>query len=185
MADEIKLTAPLSKDEARSLRTGDRVLLSGTFYAARDSAHKSMVEDLEAGNDLPFDLQGAVIYYMGPTPAPPGKPIGAAGPTTSGRMDPFTPLMLKAGVAATVGKGQRSPEVVEAMKEHDAAYLAVIGGAGALLSQSIDSCEVAGYEDMGPDAVLKLEVRDMPMVVINDSLGGDLYAEGRAKYASR
>jgi len=157
-------------------------LLSGILYVARDAAHRRIVEALDRGEPLPFDIKGQTIYYTGPSPAPPGRVIGSAGPTTSARMDIYTPRLLAAGLKAMIGKGVRSREVRDAMKKHRAVYLAAVGGAGALISKSIVGSEVIAYADLGPEAVLRLEVKDFPAVVINDIYGGDLYTDGKAKY---
>jgi fumarate hydratase subunit beta len=177
-----KVSLPLTEETLAGLKAGDNVLLSGTLYVARDAAHKRMVEALERGELLPFDIKGQTIYYMGPSPAPPGRPIGAAGPTTSARLDAYTPRLLAAGLKVMIGKGVRSEEVREAMKKHRAVYLAAVGGAGALISKSIIKSEAIAYTDLGPEAVLRLEVKDFPATVINDIHGGDLYIEGKAKY---
>ena len=161
--------------EARNLRAGDRVLLNGTVYTARDAAHKRIVSLLSEGEALPFDLSGAVIYYAGPTPAKEGLAIGSIGPTTSSRMDVFTPTLLENGLCAMVGKGARNEAVVESMKKHGAVYFAAIGGAGALYSRCITSCEVIAFEDLGCESVKKLTVKDFPLTVAIDSLGGSLY----------
>lgn len=158
------------------------MLLSGILYVARDAAHKRMVEALERGEPLPFDIRGQTIYYMGPSPAKPGRPIGSAGPTTSSRMDGYTPRLLAGGLRGMIGKGMRLPAVREAIKKYKAVYLAPIGGTGALISRSIINSEIIAYEDLGPEAVLRLEVKDFPATVINDIHGGDLYEEGKAKY---
>ena len=180
MKRQIKL--PLTEAAVKKLKTGDEVHLSGVLYTARDAAHQRLLDALEEGKPLPFDLQGQTVYYMGPTPAKPGYPIGSAGPTTSGRMDRFTPRLLAAGLRGMIGKGKRSAAVREAMKEHQAVYLAALGGAGALISRSIKKAEVIAYGDLGAEAVLRLEVEDFPAIVINDIYGGDLYEEGRARY---
>ena len=159
----------------RALRAGDRVRLSGTIYTARDAAHKRMVEALREGRKIPIPLQDAVIYYVGPTPAPPGRPIGAAGPTTSYRMDAYAPTLLDLGQSGMIGKGMRSGEVIEAMKRNGAVYFAAIGGAGALISRCIKEAEVIAYEDLGAEAVRRLTVKDMPLIVAIDSLGNNLY----------
>jgi fumarate hydratase subunit beta len=164
------------------LRAGDRVLISGTVYVARDAAHKRMVEAMRSGQPLPFDLRGQIIYYMGPSPARPGQPIGSAGPTTGGRMDPYTPALLSAGLKGMIGKGSRSEEVREALKQYQAVYLAVTGGAAALIARTIKDAEVIAYDELGPEAVRRLQVSDMPAIVINDIYGGDAYREGQAKY---
>ncbi len=161
--------------EASKLRAGDRVLLNGTVYTARDAAHKRIVSLLSAGEALPFDLSGAAIYYAGPTPAKDGLAIGSIGPTTSSRMDVFTPLLIENGLCAMIGKGARNESVVEAMKKHGAVYFAAIGGAGALYSRCITSCEVIAFDDLGCESVKKLTVKDFPLTVATDSLGGSLY----------
>ncbi len=180
-----KLKLPLTEKTIADLKTGDSVSLSGTLYVARDAAHRRMVEMLDRGEKLPFDIAGQAIYYMGPSPAPPGRVIGAAGPTTGARMDAFTPRLLAAGLKAMIGKGPRSKEVRDAIIQHRAVYFAAIGGIGALLSQKIQKSEVVAFADLGPEAVLKLDVRDFPVTVINDVHGGDLYSEQREKYRSK
>jgi len=177
-----KVNLPMTEETLAGLKAGDNVLLSGIMYVGRDAAHKRMAETLERGEPLPFDIKGQTIYYMGPSPAPPGRPIGAAGPTTSARMDAYTPRLLAAGLKGMIGKGVRSEEVREAMKKYGAVYLAAVGGAGALISRSIVKSEAIAYVDLGPEAVLRLEVKDFPATVINDIHGGDLYIEGKAKY---
>jgi fumarate hydratase subunit beta len=177
-----KVTLPLTEKVTESLKAGDNLLLSGVLYVARDAAHKRMVEALDKGEPLPFDIKGQTIYYMGPSPAPPGKVIGSAGPTTSSRMDVYTPRLLAAGLKGIIGKGARSQEVKDALKKHKAVYLAAVGGAGALISKTIVKSEVIAYSELGPEAVLKLEVKDFPATVINDIHGGDLYVEGKARY---
>lgn len=171
------VSAPLNGEDIEQLRCGEQVLIQGTVYAARDAAHRRMVEALEKGQSLPFDLRGQIIYYVGPCPAPPGKVIGSAGPTTSGRMDAYAPLLIKEGLRAMVGKGDRSPEVVEAMREHKAVYLAAVGGAGAYLARRIVSAEVVAYPDLGPEALLRLEVQDFPCIVVIDCQGNNLYRQ--------
>ncbi len=183
MSREIKLQTPLTDADVESLRIGDRVLLSGIIYTARDAAHKRLINLMDAGSPLPFDLKGAVIYYVGPAPAPPGKPIGSAGPTTSYRMDPFAPRLIAAGLKGMIGKGSRSQEVIEAVKRYKAIYFGAIGGAGALIAKSIVSSEIIAYEDLGPEAIRRLEVRNLPLFIINDTFGGDLYQEGMEQYA--
>jgi len=177
-----KVKLPLTEETLAGLRAGDNVLLSGVLYVARDSAHKRMTEVLEKGEPLPFDIKGQTLYYMGPSPAPPGRPIGSAGPTTSARMDMYTPRLLNKGLKGMIGKGIRSQEVKEAMKKHKAVYLAAAGGAGALISKTITKSDVIAYKDLGLEAILRLEVKDFPATVINDIHGGDLYTEGKAKY---
>jgi len=171
------LAPPLSDDDAASLRAGDETLISGVMYSARDAAHERMVKGLENGKPLPFDPVGQIIYYMGPSPAPPGKPIGAAGPTTSYRMDAYATVLYEAGIKATIGKGPRSDTVREAIRRCRALYLAAVGGAGALLALRVKSCEVIAYPELGPEAVCRLVVEDFPTIVINDIHGGDAYAE--------
>ena len=179
---EKKITLPLTEDLAKTLRAGDSVLLTGTIYTSRDAGHKRMCEALERGEALPFDPKDATIYYVGPTPAKPGQVIGSAGPTTSGRMDAYAPTMMKVGARGMIGKGARLPEVVEAMKRYGGVYFGAIGGAGALLAKCIKSAELIAYEDLGAEALRRLYVEDMPLVVIIDSEGNNLYEQGRAEY---
>ena len=176
------ITSPLEPQLIEKLKAGDQVLITGAIYVARDAAHKRMIQALDKGEGLPFELTGQTLYYMGPSPAKPGQVIGSAGPTTSGRMDIFTPHLLAAGLRAMVGKGSRSPQVKEAIKKHKAIYLAAIGGAGALIAKSIKKAEVVAYEDLGAEAIHRLEVEDFPAIVVNDIYGGDIYEEGKAKY---
>jgi fumarate hydratase subunit beta len=178
----MNITLPLIEEIIRELRAGDSLSLSGVMYVARDAAHKRMVTALDEGKPLPFDIKGETIYYMGPSPAPPGRVIGAAGPTTSSRMDSYVPRLIAAGLRGMIGKGARSKAVKEALQKHGAVYLGTIGGAGALLSRSIVKSEVIAYEELGPEAVLRIEVKDFPATVINDIYGGDLYTEGKKKY---
>jgi len=173
---EHRLTPPLTDADVARLRAGDVVLLSGTILTARDAAHRRLMETLDAGQPPPFDLKGAAIYYVGPSPAPPGRPIGSAGPTTSYRMDTYAPRLHALGLKATIGKGKRGAEVRQALQDHTAVYLGATGGAGALLSQRITAARVIAYEDLGPEAIRELTVKDFPLLVINDSLGGELYA---------
>lgn len=182
MSDVKHIRAPFDEATARSLRAGDRVLITGTIIAARDAAHKRLVEVLTRGEELPVDLDGAVIYYVGPSPARPGRAIGAAGPTTAGRMDAYTPTLLDRGLRGMIGKGYRKPEVVEAMKKHGVPYLAAVGGAGALISQRIKKYTVLAYPDLGPEAVAALEVEDFPAIVVIDSTGDNYYETGQAPY---
>ena len=177
-----KTILPLSEKVIESLKAGDSLLISGVLYVARDAAHKRMVEALDKGEPLPFDIKGQTIYYMGPSPAPPGKVIGSAGPTTSSRMDVYTPRLLAAGLKGIIGKGARAQEVKEALNKYKAVYLAAVGGAGALLSKTIIKSEIIAYPELGPEAILRIEVKDFPATVINDIYGGDLYAEGKKKY---
>jgi fumarate hydratase subunit beta len=180
-----KVTTPLTDEAVRDLRAGDAVEITGVVYQARDAAHKRLVALIENGEELPFDLEGAVVYYMGPSPAKPGHVIGSAGPTTSGRMDAYTPLLLEHGLKGMIGKGLRTAEVKAAMREHAAVYFAATGGAGALLARRIVANEVIAWPELGAEAVARLEVVDFPAVVVNDCYGGDLYDEGRAKYAKK
>ncbi len=173
------LQTPLTDQDVLKLHSGDVVLLSGVLYTARDAAHKKLIQTLDQGLELPFDLQGAVIYYVGPTPAPPGRPIGSAGPTTSYRMDAYAPRLHAQGLKASIGKGKRGQEVKKALQEYCAVYLGATGGAGALLSQRVLQAEVLAYPELGPEAVHKLKVQDFPTLVVNDAYGGELYAEPR------
>jgi fumarate hydratase subunit beta len=177
-----KITTPLSDDAVAGLKAGDNVLINGTIFTGRDAAHKKLFDLIEKGEALPFDLQGQIIFYVGPTPARPGKPIGSAGPTTSYRMDAFAPRLHALGLKASIGKGSRNAEVKEALKKYKALYLAVTGGAAALVSRSIKKAEVIAYPELGPEAIQKLEVQDFPAQVINDMYGGDIYEEGRQRY---
>ena len=176
------ITSPLDDKAVEELSAGTKVLISGVIYAARDAAHKRLIQALEEGEKLPFDPKGQTIYYMGPSPAKPGQVIGSAGPTTSSRMDAYTPRLLAAGLRAMIGKGARSPEVRETIKRYKAVYFATLGGAGALLHKSIKRVEVVAYEDLGPEAILRLEVEDFPAIVANDIYGADLFEQGKAKY---
>ena len=182
MSEYVRVTSPLEPDVVRDLRVGDHVIIDGIIYTARDAAHQRLVEALNNGQDLPFEIAGHTIYYCGPSPARPGQPIGSAGPTTSKRMDMFTPQLLDAGLRAMIGKGGRSPEVRQSMIKNNAAYFIAIGGTGALISKSIKKAEVVAYEDLGAEAILRLEVKDFPAIVANDIYGGDLYEAGRARY---
>ncbi len=183
MEEPVRLTTPLSIQDVEALSIGDRVLLNGVLYTARDAAHKRLVQLLEDGGPLPFDLEGQVIYYVGPSPPKPGRPIGAAGPTTSYRMDAYAPALIARGLKGMIGKGARNQAVKDAMMRHKAVYFAAVGGAGALMARSVLSAEVIAYPELGPEAVRKLEVRDLPVIVANDTRGGDLYEEGVRKYA--
>jgi fumarate hydratase subunit beta len=183
MEQAIRLTTPLSNADVEKLNIGDRVILTGVIFTARDAAHKRLIQLLEAGEALPFELQGQVIYYVGPSPAKPGRPIGAAGPTTSYRMDAYAPELIARGLKGMIGKGARNQAVKDAMQAHKAVYFAAIGGAGALMAQSILSAEVIAYPELGPEAIRRLEVKDFPVIVVNDTHGGDLYVEGVKTYA--
>jgi fumarate hydratase subunit beta len=177
-----RLSAPLSDDDVRELRAGDVVLLSGTVYAARDAAHKRMLEDLEAGRGLPFDPRGQILYYVGPTPERPGNVIGSAGPTTASRMDRYTPALLEQGLKAIVGKGGRGPDAREALKAHGAVYLAALGGGGALAARRVRGQRLIAYEDLATESVRAIELDDLPVWVINDVRGGDYYAQAAAPW---
>ncbi|WP_432627965.1 Fe-S-containing hydro-lyase [Brotaphodocola sp.] len=177
------IQVPISKEDAKSLHAGDYVLLNGTIYTARDAAHKRMYEALEAGKELPLDWKGNVVYYMGPSPAREGRPIGSAGPTTASRMDKYTPQLLDLGLGAMIGKGKRSQAVIDAVVRNGSVYFAAVGGAGALLSQRIQSSEVIAYDDLGTEAIRKLEVRDFPVIVVIDSEGNNLYETAIKQYA--
>lgn len=177
-----KIQLPLTKELAQTLHAGDSVLLTGTIYTSRDAGHKRMCETLAKGEPLPFDPTDATIYYVGPSPAKPGQVIGSAGPTTSGRMDAYAPTMMSVGARGMIGKGARLPEVIDAMKEYSGIYFGAIGGAGALLARCIKKCEMIAYEDLGAEALRKLYVEDMPLVVIIDSEGNNLYETGPANY---
>lgn len=178
----MKLTTPLTDETVEQLHAGDKVSITGVMYVGRDAAHKRLVTALEAGEPLPFDPRGQMIYYMGPAPAKPGEPIGSAGPTTSYRMDPYTPRMLEAGLKGMIGKGNRSLPVRQAMQKHKAIYLGATGGAGALIAKSIKSATVIAYDDLGAEALLRLEVEEFPAIVINDIYGGDAYEDGLKQY---
>ncbi|MFC1906301.1 Fe-S-containing hydro-lyase [Chloroflexota bacterium] len=177
-----KIMLPLTDEALESLKAGDNVLLTGTMYVGRDAAHKRMVEALEQEKPMPFDVKEQTIYFMAPSLTRPGKPIGSAGPTTSGRMDSYSPRLITEGLKGMIGKGTRSQEVKNAIKKYKAVYLAAIGGAGALISGSIKKSEVIAYEDLGAEAIRRLEVEDFPAMVVNDIYGGDLYQEGKARY---
>ncbi len=184
MSESIRLTTPLSKEDVATLRAGDRVLLSGVVYAARDTVHKRLVKMLAEGKPLPVDMEGQVIYYAGPSPTRPGEVIGSAGPTTSGRMDPYLPNLLKAGLRATIGKGRRSPDAIAAMQAFGAVYFGVVGGAAALIARSIVANEVIAFDELGPEAMRRIEFRDLPAFVINDVEGRDLYDLGAEQFRS-
>lgn len=177
-----KITTPLNDEVIGGLKAGDNVLISGTIFTGRDAAHKKLFDLIQNNEKLPFDLQGQIIFYVGPTPARPGKPIGSAGPTTSYRMDAFAPKLYELGLKASIGKGSRNAEVKESLVKFKAVYLAVTGGAAALVSQSIKKADVIAYPELGPEAIRKLEVENFPAQVINDMYGGDIYEQGRKKY---
>jgi fumarate hydratase subunit beta len=179
---EKHIYVPFSAEDAASLQAGDLVYLSGIVYTARDAAHKRMIDTLAAGKPLPIDIKGSVIYYMGPSPAREGRAIGSAGPTTSSRMDQYTPTLLDLGLSGMIGKGKRSSQVKQSMIRNEAVYFAAIGGAGALLSRSIVTAKLVAYEDLGTEAIRRLEIRDFPAIVVIDSRGNDLYETSRQRY---
>jgi len=179
---ERRITTPLTDEVVESLHAGDRLLITGSILTGRDAAHKRLVELVDNGRPLPIDIRGQIIYFVGPTPPKPGEVIGSAGPTTSGRMDAYSPKLLDLGLKGMIGKGVRNEAVRESLKRNKAVYLGATGGAGALLAQRIRSATVVAYEDLGPEAIRRLEVEDFPVVVINDMYGGDLYAEGRRQF---
>jgi len=183
MSKEIRLTTPMSTQDVEKLNIGDKVLLSGVLYTGRDAAHKRLFDLIADGKELPIDIQGQVIYYVGPTPAKPGKPIGSAGPTTSYRMDSFAPKLIELGLKGMIGKGNRSQAVIDAMKQYKAVYFGATGGAGALIAKRIKKAEIIAYPDLGPEAIRRLEVEDFPVTVVNDTRGNDLYVEGIKRYA--
>jgi len=181
----VKITAPLSREQARTLKAGDICHISGTIYTARDAAHKRLCQAIAEGRELPLDLTDCVIYFVGPTPAKEGQAIGSAGPTTSYRMDAYSPTLISLGQTGMIGKGKRGPEVIAAMKEHGAVYFGATGGCGALLSRCIRKAEVIAYEDLGAEAIRRLEVENFPVTVIIDSEGNNLYEIGRREYLAR
>lgn len=183
MAKPVILIPPLSDADVLPLKIGDRVLISGVIYTARDAAHNRLVELLGAGRELPVDLKGQILYYVGPSPARPGRVIGAAGPTSSYRMDSYTPALLKLGLKAMIGKGKRAPEVIAALQQYHAVYLGATGGAGALISRCIKEAQVVAFPELGPEAIHRLRVENLPTIVINDCQGRDLYEEGVRQYA--
>ena len=176
------ITTPLTREKIRELKSGESVYITGTIYTARDAAHKRLCELVAQGKELPMEIKDAIIYFVGPTPAKPGQAIGSAGPTTSYRMDAYSPTLISIGQTGMIGKGKRSPEVIAAMKEHGAVYFGAIGGCGALLSKCIKNAEIVAYEDLGAEAIRKLEVEEFPVVVIIDSEGNNLYETGRKAY---
>jgi fumarate hydratase subunit beta len=182
MREAKQIVTPLNEQSILDLKIGDSVLISGIIYTGRDSAHKRLIETLDQGNALPIDIQGQIIYYAGPAPAKPGRPIGSIGPTTSYRMDPFAPRLIELGLKGMIGKGNRSEEVKRALVQYKAVYFGAIGGAAALMAKCVKKAEVVAYEDLGPEAIRRLEVENFPAVVVNDCHGGDLYQEGMTKY---
>jgi fumarate hydratase subunit beta len=185
MSNIIHIKTPLMDDTTANLRIGNRVLISGIIYTARDAAHQRLVELAGQGKKLPFDVRNQIIYYVGPSPARPGRPIGSCGPTTSYRMDVYTPQLLAMGLKATIGKGNRSDRVIEAMKQYKAVYFVATGGAAALLAKRVKGADVIAYQDLGTEAIMRLEVEDFPVVVANDIYGNDLFREGMVKYQNR
>lgn len=185
MSEPIRLHTPLTQEKTSALRAGDLVLLSGTIYAARDAAHKKLDEALDLGEVLPVDLKDQVVYYVGPSPARPGEAIGSAGPTTSGRMDRYTPRLLKEGLKGMIGKGNRSQAVLDAIKEHKAVYFAATGGAGALLARAITGYTVLAYPELGPEALAELTVVDFPLIVVADAHGNDFYKQSTQAWANK
>jgi len=183
MSETIRLKTPLADADVEKLKAGDKVFLNGVIYTGRDAAHKRLFDLLKEGKPLPIDIKGQVIYYVGPAPAKPGQAIGSAGPTTSGRMDIYSPKLMEIGLKGMIGKGMRKKEVVEAMKKYKAVYFAATGGAGALLAKAIKKAQIVAYEDLGPEAITRLEVEDFPVIVVNDTFGNDLYQQGMEKYA--
>ncbi len=181
----MKLTTPLTDEIVEQLHAGDRIEITGTIYVARDAAHKRMVESLDRGEKLPVDVRGQIVYYMGPSPTKPGKAIGSAGPTTSGRMDRYAPRLMAEGLKGMIGKGLRAAPVKDAMKQYKAVYFAATGGAAALIAQRIKKAEVIAYSELGAEALQKLEVEDFPVIVVNDMHGGDAYADGKKEWARK
>jgi fumarate hydratase subunit beta len=181
--EPLRLTTPLTDADVVRLNAGDRVRLSGTLYTARDAAHQRLIAALDAGQPLPIDVRGQIVYYVGPTPPPPGKVIGSAGPTTGGRMDRYAPRLLALGLKGMIGKGHRSQPVRDAMRQHKAVYFGAVGGAGALLSRYITAAEVVAYDDLGTEAIRRLTVEDFPVIVVDDAHGNDLYEDGMKQYA--
>ncbi|MEW6696575.1 MAG: Fe-S-containing hydro-lyase [Bacillota bacterium] len=179
----VRLSTPLSDETVANLRIGQQVLINGVIYTGRDAAHKRLIELLDKEEELPLNLSGQIIYYVGPSPAPPGRVIGSAGPTTAGRMDAYAPRLIEKGLKGMIGKGTRSEAVTDAMKKYGAVYFAAVGGAAALISKCITQAEVVAYPELGPEAIYKLVVEDFPAIVVNDVYGGDLYREGRKLYA--
>jgi fumarate hydratase subunit beta len=182
MAQVKNITTPLTDEALKDLKIGDKVAITGVIYSARDAAHKKLVDLIEKGEDLPFDMKGQAIYFVGPTPAKPGNAVGAAGPTTSGRMDAYSPLLIAHGLKGMIGKGPRSESVKDAMKKHGAVYFAAVGGAGALISKSITKAEVIAYPELGAEAIRRMEVKDFPAIVAIDASGNDLYRKGMEEY---
>jgi fumarate hydratase subunit beta len=182
MNEVVHLETPLSVEDIEPLCSGNPVTITGIVYSARDAAHQKLLELIESGKDLPIPIEGQVLYYVGPSPAPPGRAIGAAGPTTSYRMDPYTPTLLELGLKGMIGKGKRSQDVKDAMAKYKALYMAAIGGAGALMARAVKEAHVVAYPELGPEAIRKLKVERLPAIVVNDTHGNDLYIEGQKQY---
>jgi fumarate hydratase subunit beta len=182
MVESIALTTPLKDEDLSQLKIGDRVLITGAIFTARDAAHARLCQLIDQGKELPLDIQGQVIYFAGPSPAKPGRPTGSIGPTTSYRMDPYSPKLIAKGLKGMIGKGSRSPEVIEAMMKYKCVYFGATGGAAALLAKTVKKAEIVAYEDLGPEAIRRLEVENFPVIVINDVYGRDLYQEGKKQY---
>jgi fumarate hydratase subunit beta len=182
MSGIVRIETPLTQEKVAQLKAGDNVLLNGVLYTGRDAAHKKMVEAINCGEEIPFDVRNQVIYFVGPSPAKPGQVIGSAGPTTSGRMDTYSPILLAKGLTGMIGKGALSGNVINAMKKYGAVYFGAIGGAGALIAKRIISSKIIAYPELGPEAVRRIEVRDFPVMVIIDSQGNNLYDLGKARY---
>lgn len=185
MTQELEITAPLSQDVIESIKSGDRLFLNGIIYTARDAAHARLIDLLDQGEDLPFDLAGQIVFYAGPSPARPGRPIGAVGPTTSYRMDPYAPRLLEEGLKVMIGKGPRGKEVKEAIIKYKGIYCTATGGAAALLSKCIKKAEIVAFEDLGPEAIRRLEVERLPVICVNDIYGHDLYEDARKEFAEK
>lgn len=184
MTAETLIHPPLTNDVIQALHIGDKVFISGTIYTARDAAHQRLIGLVKEGKELPFNLSGQIIYYVGPTPPKPGDPIGSAGPTTSYRMDTYTPTLLKLGMKGMIGKGARNQEVINSIKKYKAIYFAATGGAGALISKAIKKAKIVAYEDLGPEAIREIEVENFPVIVAHDGHGNDLYTDGKKRYRS-
>ena len=182
MTDILKIKTPLTDEVVSKLKSGDSVLITGVMYTGRDAAHKRMIDALNKGEKLPFDIQGQIIYYVGPSPAKPGKSIGSAGPTTSYRMDAYAPTLIKLGLKGMIGKGWRAKDVIDACIKYKAIYFGATGGAGALIARAIKKADIIAYDDLGPEAVRRIEVVDFPAIVINDAFGNDLYVKGVEQY---
>jgi fumarate hydratase subunit beta len=182
MSETLSINTPLTDETLKNLKTGDRVLISGIIYSARDAAHKRLVELIRKGRKLPFEINGQIVYYVGPTPPKPGMVVGSAGPTSAYRMDPYTPILIAEGLKGMIGKGVRNLDVKEAIKRYKAVYFAATGGAGALISKAIKKADIVAYEDLGTEAIRRMQVEDFPAIVVNDIYGNDLYEQGKKRY---